>query len=98
MSYKHDGKKTNDWLKWLKAHRLKLIECGVPDAALETEHHWIRFLEEDGCDYISGWFPSMLSPSQAQALHSFIRENYGAMQYRSFLRDLEDVSSGKHTT
>jgi len=97
MSFKQDGKKQHKWYKWLDAHRCELLECGVPDTVLKTKLHWIRFLE-DGCDYISGWFPKALSPSQAQALYSFICREYGNEEYRAFLRDIENMSHDKHTT
>jgi hypothetical protein len=95
MSFKHDGRESHQWHQWLETHRRELCESGVPDAVLKTKLHWIRFLEE-GCDYDSGWFPSMLSPSQARALHSFVQREYGDERYRGFLRDLE-VSLGKST-
>jgi hypothetical protein len=95
MSFKHNGNKSHKWQQWLEAHRRELCESGVPDAVLRTELHWIRFLQE-GCDYASGWDSSMLSPSQARALHSFIQREYGDEQYRGFLRELE-VSFEKHT-
>jgi hypothetical protein len=88
MSFKHDGKKSHQWSNWLEAHKRELCDCGVPDAVLRTEHHWIRFLGE-GCDYDSGWFTSMLSPSHARALHSFIQREYGDEKYRGFLREIE---------
>ena len=94
MSFKHDGKKSHEWHKWLNAHRRELCDAGVPDTVLQTELYWDRFLGE-GCDYDSGWFPSMLSPSQARTLHSFIRREYGDEQYRGFLKELE-MSLEKH--
>jgi len=88
MSFKHDGKKSHQWHQWLTAHRTGLCESGVPDSVLQSELHWIRFLEE-GCDYDSGWFPRMLSPPQARAMHLFIQREYGDQQYRGLLRDIE---------
>lgn len=96
MSFKHDGKKSHQWHQWLETHRSELCESGVPDAVLQTELHWIGFLEKGG-DYASGWFPSMLSPGQARALHLLIQREYGDQRYRGFLRELE-ASLEKHKT
>ena len=96
MSFKHDGKKSHQWHNWVDAHRRELVASGVPHVVLDTELRWIRFLEEE-CDYEAGWFPNMLTPSEARALHSFIQREYGDQQYRGFLRQLENILE-KHAT
>jgi hypothetical protein len=94
MSFRHDGEQSRRWHQWLAAHRDELIRCGVPDTALVDELCWLRFMEEDGCDYITGWTPRLLSPEQAQALKAFILREYPeqASSYRSFLHLLDKIS------
>ena len=89
MSFRHDGKKAHGWQRWCDMHRDELIRAGVPDFVLQTEFHWLRFLEE-GYDQWTGWSPTqMLSPDRARILHSLILREYGNEQYKSFLRDIE---------
>jgi hypothetical protein len=96
MSFRHNGKKSHEWQEWCQTHRDELVRAGVPDSVLQTEFHWLRFLEE-GYDQWTGWSPEMLSPEQARALHTFILQQYGNEKYRPCLRDIE-VFLGKDDT
>jgi hypothetical protein len=90
MSFRHDGKKTHDWKQWLEAHREDISRCGLPDSVLQSEFHWLRFLEESYDEWTS-WSPSRLSRQQAQALHEFVVREYGDVQYRACLYAIEQV-------
>ena len=99
MSYKHNGKASHRWCQWLARHRDDLIRCGVPDFVLVDELYWLRFLEEDACDRVTGWNPRFLSPQQAQALRSFLLVEYPEQvdTYRPLLHWLDEiVSQGKN--
>ncbi|MBN1429376.1 MAG: hypothetical protein JXB07_13465 [Anaerolineae bacterium] len=92
MSYRHDGKKAHQWHRWLHTHRDEIIRCGIPDCVLVDELYWIRFLEEAGYDYATGWSTRLLTPDQAQALRAFLTREYGN-SYLSLLYLLDQTSN-----
>lgn len=88
MAFRRDSSRHHDWKRWVADHRADLLDAGVPDWILADEMRWLRFLEE-GCDYESGWWPTMLDRDHAKNLHMFIQREYGDQQYRGLLREIE---------
>ena len=90
MSFKYDGKKSHRWHQWLRVHGKELTAGGVPDSVLKTELDWLRFLDDDFRDYVTGWNYTFLSLDQARVLYAFVKREYGNQTHRSALRALED--------
>jgi hypothetical protein len=94
MSFRRDGGKAYRWQQWLAEHRESLTAAGVPDWVWSEELRWIRFLEEGGMDWESGWRVEMLSPDQAFRLRVFILRVYRHDEYSCLLRSLHRVADG----
>jgi hypothetical protein len=92
MSFGHDGQATRSWRSWLDKHRGELLKSGVPDFLYSERWRWIRLLEEDGWDPITGWKVEMLPADQAVFLHAFIVREYGRDRYRGLIRALAVVT------
>jgi hypothetical protein len=91
MSFRRDGEAARSWAVWLDKHRDDLVDCGVPDFVYADRPRWLRLLEEDGWDPVTGWKVEMLPAHQAALLHSFIIREYGRDRYRGLIRALESV-------
>ena len=96
MSFRRSSEEPRRWQQWLARHRDALTSAGLPDWVYADELRWVRFLEEGGLDWESGWRVEMLSAPQAQSFQSFVLQEYGEEQYRCCLRALEAVVAGRH--
>ena len=90
MGYRPDKQQRREWARWLAQHRERLLLSGVPEEVFSDDFRWIRLLEEGGDDYASGWCVEMMRAEDAQRLHSFVREQYGDVDYGGLLRRLEN--------
>jgi hypothetical protein len=91
MSFRRDGERALRWQRWLDQHRDALVAAGLPSWVYAEELRWIRFLEEGGTDWESGWQVELLFPQQAERFRRFILQEYGPDQYRCCVRSLKQV-------
>lgn len=84
MSFRRDKEGAMERKRWLARCRPRLVDCGLPSEAYETQRAWWFFLDHGnlGPGPRTGWFGlDALSPAQLQKLHEFLEAEYGDRAY-----------------
>lgn len=76
------------WKEWLAEHSESLAGTGIPKEIYLSEVRWIRLLEE-GTINEKEFSVTQLEMKEARKLHEFILIQYGNIEYRGLLRELE---------
>lgn len=97
MSYRRNSEGQREWRNWLDQNRDTLIKCGLPEFVLSDRLTWLRFLESGGWHHQPRWGVGMLSSQQTAMLRQFIEGEFGSEEYRSLLKNLDDLRNVPRT-